>query len=77
VVAGAREVAGSTVRLVSTSMDGRLTWRDILAKGTAGLAPGRLAPNDTQWALCRAGPAHAGAEVVRSLVMQGGPAVAT
>ena len=42
----------------------------ILTKSTAGMAPGRLVLDDTQWALFRAGHAHAGVWVVLSLVLQ-------
>jgi hypothetical protein len=42
----------------------------ILTKGMAGLADDRLTLDDTQWALFRAGHAHAGAWVVLSLVIQ-------
>src|SRR4029453_12524219 len=66
----ARWVAGVTLLTVPTIMYGGLTLLGILTKGTAGLAPGRLALDDTQWALFRAGHAHAGVWVVLSLVMQ-------
>jgi hypothetical protein len=66
----ARLVAGITLLTVPTIMYGGLTLLSILTKGTAGLAPGRLALDDTQWALFRAGHAHAGVWVVLSLVMQ-------
>ena len=66
----ARLVAGITLLTVPTIMYGGLTLLGILTKGTAGLAPSRLALEDTQWALFRAGHAHAGVWVVLSLVMQ-------
>jgi hypothetical protein len=66
----ARLVAGVTLLTVPTIMYGGLTLLGILTKGTAGLAPGRLALDDTQWALFRAGHAHAGVWVVLSLVIQ-------
>jgi hypothetical protein len=66
----ARLVAGVTLLTVPTIMYGGLTLLGILTKGTAGLASGRLVLNDTQWALFRAGHAHAGVWIVLSLVMQ-------
>src|SRR4029453_12426988 len=66
----ARWVAGVILLTVPTIMYGGLTLLGILTKGTAGLPPGRLAPDDTQWALFRAGHAHAGVWVVLSLVIQ-------
>jgi hypothetical protein len=66
----ARLVAGVIVLTVPTIMYGGLTLLGILTKGTAGLAPGRLALDDTQWALFHAGHAHAGVWVVLSLVIQ-------
>ena len=66
----ARLVAGVIVLTVPTIMYGGLTLLGILTKGMAGLAPGRLALDDTQWALFRAGHAHAGVWVVLSLVIQ-------
>jgi hypothetical protein len=66
----ARLVAGVTLLTVPTIMYGGLTLLGILTKGTAGLASGRLVLNDTQWALFRAGHAHAGVWIVLSLVIQ-------
>ena len=66
----ARWVAGIALLTVPTIMHGGLTLLGILTKGTAGLAPVRLALDDTQWALFGAGHAHAGVRVVLSLVMQ-------
>ena len=66
----ARLVAGVIVLTVPTIMYGGLTLLGILTKGMAGLAPDRLALDDTQWALFRAGHAHAGVWVVLSLVIQ-------
>ena len=43
-----RLVAGVIVLTVPTIMYGGLTLLGILTKGTAGLAPGRLALDDTQ-----------------------------
>ena len=66
----ARLVAGLTLLTVPTIMYGGITLLGILTKGTAGLAPGGLTLDDTQWALFRAGHAHAGVWVVLSLVIQ-------
>jgi hypothetical protein len=51
----ARLVAGVIVLTVPTIMYGGLTLLGILTKGTAGLAPDRLALDDTQWALSARG----------------------
>ena len=66
----ARLVAGLTLLTVPTIMYGGITLLGILTKGTAGLAPGGLTLDETQWALFRAGHAHAGVWVVLSLVIQ-------
>ena len=66
----ARLVAGLTLLTVPTIMYGGITLLGILTRGTAGLAPGALALDDIQWALFRAGHAHAGVWVVLSLVLQ-------
>jgi hypothetical protein len=66
----ARLVAGITLLAVPTIMYGGITLLGVLTKGTAGLAPRGLALDDTQWALFRAGHAHAGVWVIFSLVLQ-------
>jgi hypothetical protein len=66
----ARLVAGLTLLTVPTVMYGGITLVGILTKGTAGHAPGNLALDDVQWALFRAGHAHAGVWIVLSLVLQ-------
>jgi hypothetical protein len=66
----ARLVAGVTLLTVPTIMYGGVTLLGILTKGTAGMSPGNLALDQTQWALFRAGHAHAGVWVVLSLVLQ-------
>jgi hypothetical protein len=63
-------VSGIVLLAVSTIMYGGLTLPSILTQGTAGLASGQLALDETQWALWRAGHAHAGVWVILSLVMQ-------
>ncbi|HTS53707.1 MAG TPA: hypothetical protein VMH26_10575 [Burkholderiales bacterium] len=59
-----------TLLTVPTIMYGGATLLGILTKGTAGIPPGDLALDQTQWALFRAGHAHAGVWVVLSLLIQ-------
>jgi hypothetical protein len=66
----ARIVAGLTILTVPTIMYGGATLLAILTKGNVGISPGSLALDETQWALFRAGHAHAGVWVVLSLVIQ-------
>jgi hypothetical protein len=66
----ARLVAGLTILSVPTIMYGGVTLLGILTKGTAGISPVNLALDETQWALFRAGHAHAGVWVILSLVIQ-------
>jgi len=66
----ARLVAGVTLLTVPTSMYGGATLLGTLTKDAAGISPGNLALDQTQWALFRAGHAHAGVWVVLSLVIQ-------
>jgi hypothetical protein len=66
----ARLVAGLTLLAVPTIVYGGVTLLGILTQGTAGIAPGNLALDERQWALFRAGHAHAGVWVVLSLVIQ-------
>jgi len=51
-------------------MYGGVTLLGILTRNAAGFAPAGLELTDTQWALFRAGHAHAGVWVVLSLVLQ-------
>lgn len=51
-------------------MYGGWTLLGILTQGSIGAAPGGLTLDDTQWALWRAGHAHAGVRVILSLVIQ-------
>jgi len=55
---------------VPTIMYGGVTLLGILTEGAAGLKPGNLELNETQWALWRAGHAHAGVIVILSLILQ-------
>lgn len=66
----AKLVAGLTLLTVPTIMFGGVTLLGVLTNGTVGLSPGSLVLDQTQWALYRAGHAHAGVWVVLSLVMQ-------
>jgi hypothetical protein len=66
----ARLVAGITLLTVPTIMYGGLTLLGLLTMGTAGVAPEGLQLDDRQWALFRAGHAHAGVWVLLSLVLQ-------
>jgi hypothetical protein len=66
----AKLVAGITLLAVPTIMYGGVTLLGILTKGAAGISPGSLALDQTQWALFRAGHAHAGVWLVLSLVIQ-------
>jgi hypothetical protein len=51
-------------------MYGGMALLGILTRGVAGLAPSGIALDETQWALWRAGHAHAGVWLILSLVMQ-------
>ena len=63
-------IAGITLLAVPTIQYGGLALLGILTQGTAGLASGQLTLNETQWALWRAGHAHAGVWLILSLVIQ-------
>jgi hypothetical protein len=66
----ARLFSGLILLTVPTIMYGGLALLGILTKGVAGVGPGGLVLNDTQWALFRAGHAHAGVWVILSLLVQ-------
>jgi hypothetical protein len=66
----ARLVAGVTLLTFPAIMYGGLTLLGILTMGAAGMAPEGLALDERQWALFRAGHAHAGVWVTLSLVLQ-------
>lgn len=66
----ARLVSGITLLAVPTIVYGGITLLGLLTGGVAGLAPGALELTDTQFALFRAGHAHAGVWVILSLVIQ-------
>jgi hypothetical protein len=66
----ARVVAGVSLLTVPTVMYGGVTLLGILTSGAAGLAPENLELSARQWALFRAGHAHAGVWLVLALVIQ-------
>lgn len=66
----ARIVSGLTILTVPTVMYGGVTLLGILSKGAVGMPPGTLALDETQWALFRAGHAHAGVWLILSILIQ-------
>lgn len=66
----AKQLSGVTLLVVPTILYGGVTLLGVLTRGAAGLAPGGLTLDETQWALFRAGHAHAGVWVILSLVIQ-------
>lgn len=66
----AKFVSGVTLLTVPTIMYGGITLLGILTRGVAGGSPSVATLDETQWALWRAGHAHAGVWVILSLVMQ-------
>jgi hypothetical protein len=66
----ARLMTGVTLITVPTIMYGGLVLLGILSGGAAGVSAGDLKLDETQWALFRAGHAHAGVLVILSLVVQ-------
>ena len=66
----ARLVSGITLLIVPTILYGGVTLLGILTDNVAGWGPADLELNETQWALFRAGHAHAGVWVIFSLVLQ-------
>jgi hypothetical protein len=66
----AKLVSSITLLAVPTIMYGGITLLGILTQGVAGWGPRELALDGTQWALWRAGHAHAGVWVILSLVIQ-------
>ena len=65
----ARLFCGVMLLTVPTIMYGGATLLGILTRGGAGVGSG-LALDETQWALFRAGHAHAGVWVILSLCLQ-------
>ncbi|MGH9628223.1 MAG: hypothetical protein ACRD7E_07775 [Bryobacteraceae bacterium] len=66
----AKLVTGITLLTVPTIQYGGLTLLGVLTHGTAGMTPGGLVLDETQWALWRAGHAHAGVWLILSLIIQ-------
>jgi hypothetical protein len=66
----AKLVSGITLLLIPTIMYGGWTLLGILTHGAAAPMPGNLKLNDNQWALWRAGHAHAGVWTMLSLLLQ-------
>jgi hypothetical protein len=66
----ARLFIGITLLTVPTIVYGGITVLGILTGGVAGLAPGGLTLTPAQYALYRAGHAHAGVLLILSLVLQ-------
>jgi hypothetical protein len=66
----AKLVSGITLLLIPTIMYGGWTLLGILTHGEAASTPGNLKLDDTQWALWRAGHAHAGVWTMLSLLLQ-------
>ena len=63
-------LCGITLLAVPTILYGGITLLGVLTQGAAGLPPGAVELNETQFALWRAGHAHAGVWVILSLVLQ-------
>jgi len=66
----AKLMSGITLLIVPTIMYGGWTLLGVLTHGTVGGNVGRLHLDETQWALWRAGHAHAGVWTLLSLVLQ-------
>jgi hypothetical protein len=66
----ARLMSGITILIVPTIMYGGWTLLGILMQGSVGQPAGGLRLNATQWALWRAGHAHAGVWTILSLLLQ-------
>lgn len=67
---GARLMSGITLLVVPTIMYGGWTLLGVLMHGRVGGHVNGLHLDDTQWALWRAGHAHAGVWTLLSLVLQ-------
>jgi hypothetical protein len=66
----AKLMAGITILVVPTIMYGGWTLLGILTQGSVGSAAGGLKLTETQWALWRAGHAHAGVWTIFSILLQ-------
>jgi hypothetical protein len=63
-------VCGILLFAVPSIMYGRVTLLGMLTEGIAGMKPGNLAHDETQWSLWRAGNAHAVVYVILVLILQ-------
>ena len=63
-------VSGLLLIAVPSIMYGGFTLLGLLTSGAAGIAPASLSLSDQQYALWRAGHAHAGVLVIFSIVLQ-------
>jgi hypothetical protein len=66
----AKLVSGITLLVIPTIMYGGWTLLGYLTHGSASPMPANLRLDDTQWALWRAGHAHAGVWTMLSLLLQ-------
>lgn len=66
----AKLVCGITLLVIPTIMYGGWTLLGYLTHGSASPMPPNLRLDDTQWALWRAGHAHAGVWTILSLLLQ-------
>jgi hypothetical protein len=66
----AKIVSGITILVIPTIMYGGWTLLGYLTHGSASPMPANLRLDETQWALWRAGHAHAGVWTILSLVLQ-------
>jgi hypothetical protein len=66
----AKLMSGITLLIVPTIMYGGWTLLGVLMRGKVGANAGGLHLDETQWALWRAGHAHAGVWTLLSLVLQ-------
>jgi hypothetical protein len=66
----AKLMSALTLFIVPTIMYGGWTLLGLLTRGSAGARVGALHLDETQWALWRAGHAHAGVWTLLSLILQ-------
>jgi len=66
----ARVMSGITILIVPTIMYGGWTLLGVLMLGSVGGSVGSLRLDETQWALWRAGHAHAGVWTILSVLLQ-------
>src|SRR5262249_24041978 len=67
----AKLMCGITILIVPTIMYGGWTLLGILTHGSVAYTSGAMTLNETQWALWRAGHAHAGVSTILSVLLQG------